>query len=73
MDAILSIRRKLKEVEAALLLLEGLRDAAKTDGGRMTEFGRTLLAGARDAGLKQSFVAKLLEISPGAVSQRYKR
>ena len=73
MDAIRSIRRKLREVEAALQLLEGLREAAKSDGGRMTEFGRVLLAGARDAGLKQSFMARLLEISPGAVSQHYNK
>jgi hypothetical protein len=73
MDAIITIRRRLKEVEAALALLEGLRRAAKTDGGRMTEFGRALLAAARDAELKQSFVAKLLEISPGAVSQHYNK
>lgn len=73
MDAIRTIRRKLKEVEAALQLLEGLRDAAKTDAGRMTDFGRVLLAGARDAGIKQSFMAKLLAISPGAVSQHYNK
>ncbi len=73
MDAIRSIRRRLKEVEGALRLLEELREASKTDGGRMTEFGKAVLAAARDAGLKQSFMARLFEISPGAVSQHYNR
>ncbi len=37
----------------------------------MTEFGRTVLAAAKSSGVKQAYVAKLLHITPGAVSQHY--
>jgi hypothetical protein len=73
MDAAKIIRRKLKELEGELSLLSGLREHAKTDGGRMTPFGRELLVAAKEAGLKQSYVAKLLGITPGAVSQHYNK
>ncbi len=73
MEAISAIRRRLKEVEAALALLSTLREEAKTEGGRMTAFGRDVLVAARDAGVKQSFMARLFDISPGAVSQHYGR
>ena len=67
------IRRQLKAIEGQLELLDTLRDLAKTDGGRMTEFGRALIAAAKDAEVKQAYVARLLEISPGAVSQHYSK
>ncbi|MCW1431581.1 hypothetical protein [Novosphingobium sp. JCM 18896] len=67
------IRKQLKAIEAELELVDGLRDLAKTEGGRMTEFGRALLVAAKDAEVKQSFMARLLGISPGAVSQHYNK
>ena len=67
------IRRQLKMIDAQLELLDGLRDLAKTDGGRMTSFGRALIAAAKDANVKQAYVARLLEISAGAVSQHYNK
>jgi hypothetical protein len=67
------IRKQLKAIEAELELVDSLRDLAKTEGGRMTEFGRALLAAAKDAEVKQSFMARLLNVSPGAVSQHYNK
>lgn len=73
MSATRIIRKQLKVLEGQLELIEGLRDLAKTDGGRMTDFGRALIAAAKDANVKQAYVARLLEISPGAVSQHYNK
>ena len=40
----------------------------------MTKFGKDLIALVRDeTDAKQAFVAKLLDITPGAVSQHYNK
>ena len=67
------IRQHLKTLERQVELLSELRDTAKTDGGRLTLFGRELVRIARQNELKQAFVAKLLDITAGAVSQHYNR
>lgn len=68
-----AIRRQLKILDQQAELVEDLRDHAKTEGGRTTEFGRALLAAAKDAGIKQAYMARLLGISSGAVSQHYNK
>ena len=73
MDAARIIRKKLREMENELVLIETLRREAKTEGGRMSAFGRDLLQAAKSAGVKQAFMAKLLDITPGAVSQHYSK
>lgn len=67
------IRRHLKRLEKEAELVTELRRYSKTDGGRLTEFGKVVVALAKDHSLKQAFVAKLLHLSPGAVSQHYNR
>ena len=68
------IRRYLKLMENEVSLIIELRELAKTDGGRMTKFGKDLIALVRDeTDAKQAFVAKLLDITPGAVSQHYNK
>lgn len=67
------IRKQLKALESELDLLAELRHLSKTEGGRMTEFGRAIIAASKDAKVKQSFVARLLQISPGAVSQHFNK
>ncbi|MER8491129.1 hypothetical protein NKI51_17400 [Mesorhizobium australicum] len=67
------IRKQLKILEKDAALVEDFRICAKTDGGRMQDFGRDFLALCRQHGIQQSFVAKLLAISSGAVSQHYNR
>jgi predicted transcriptional regulator len=39
----------------------------------MSPFGREILQAAKAAGVKQAFMAKLLDITPGAVSQHYSK
>lgn len=68
-----TIRRLLKELEAQAAIAEDLRAVAKTEGGRLTDFGADLLAVARKHGVKQALMARLLAISAGAVSQHYNK
>ena len=67
------IRLHLKSLEREVDLLTELRRLSKTEGGRLTDVGRSFLRFAKQMELKQSFVAKLLDITPGAVSQHYTR
>ena len=48
MEAGKIIRRQVKLLEAEGSLVSNLRTLAKTDGGHMTEFGRDIIASARD-------------------------
>jgi Mn-dependent DtxR family transcriptional regulator len=67
------IRMHLKSLEKQADLIEELRDMTKSEGGRLTHFGREFIRIARQNELQQSFVAKLLDITPGAVSQNYNK
>lgn len=68
------IIRELNRLEAEAALLELLRTYAKTESGaRLSEFGTAMLAAGKRAGIKQRDMAKILEITPGAVSQHYNR
>jgi hypothetical protein len=73
MDAGKIIRRQVKFLENKASLVDELQTLAKTNGGRMTAFGRELIESAKNNDVKQAFIAKLLGISPGAVSQHYKK
>jgi hypothetical protein len=51
-----------------------LRRLTKNDSEtRLNEFGRALLALASESDIKQSFMASLLDITPGAVSRQINR
>jgi hypothetical protein len=67
------IRQQVKVLESNSTLVDELRVLAKTEGGRMTPFGRELIESAKNNDIKQSFIAKLLNITPGAVSQHYNK
>ncbi|ESQ92702.1 hypothetical protein ABAC460_02415 [Asticcacaulis sp. AC460] len=73
MSAFKIIRSQLKIIETEAGLLALLRIYAKTDGGRLTDFGRDLISSAKRSGIKQADIAKLLDLSPGAVSQHYNK
>jgi Mn-dependent DtxR family transcriptional regulator len=62
-----------KKVEATAAIVDDLREYAKTDGGRLTPFGKNLVGLCLDAGMQQSEIAKILEISNSAVSQNVSR
>lgn len=65
------IRMQVKNLELEVKLVEEIRSAAKTEGGHLTDFGRGFIALAKDAEMKQALVAKILDISAGAVSNHY--
>jgi hypothetical protein len=67
------IRRYLRSLEKEAELVAELRGYSKTEGGHLTEFGKVMVALAKDHSLKQAFVARLFDISPGAVSQHYNK
>ena len=63
------IKQDEAEHQLARELVNMIRDSAKTDGGRLTEYGRNFIKLCNDNGWKQSDIARILEITPGAVSQ----
>lgn len=65
------IRKQLKVLEGAAGATEQLRAEAKKDSGRLTQFGRDLLAAAKKNGVQQAVMVRLLDVSAGAVSQHY--
>lgn len=68
------ILRELRKLEADVALLGILRAHAKTESGaRLSDFGKALLAAGKSSGIKQADMARLLEITAGAVSQHYAR
>ena len=67
------IRLHLKSLERQADLVSKLRELAKSEGGRLTLFGRELVRLAKQNDVQQSYVAKLLDISAGAVSQHYNK
>ena len=67
------VRRHLRNLEKNAGLVEEFRGLAKTEGGRLTPFGRGVLASAKSNGVKQAIVARLFDISAGAVSQHYNK
>ncbi len=66
-----TIRKQVKILEAAAEAVEQVRNEAKKESGRLTPFGRDLLAAGKKNGVQQAVLARLLDISPGAVSQHY--
>jgi len=67
-----NIRKQLKVLEGAAEAAEQIRAEAKRESGRLTPFGRDLLAIGKKNGIQQAIMARLLDVSAGAVSQHYK-
>lgn len=65
------IRQQVKALEADMSLMAEIRSASKTEAGRLTPFGRGFIVLAKQADFKQTLVAKILDISPGATSRHY--
>jgi len=64
-----TLQQQLKRLEKDADLVIGLRDAAKTSGGRLTPLGKDLLHALVNNGFPNVEIAKLLDITPSAVSQ----
>ncbi|MBC4018589.1 hypothetical protein [Siccirubricoccus deserti] len=67
-----AVRRWIKQLEADQDVLKQLRADAKTEGGKLTQFGRDVLWAAKKNGIKRADMARLLDITQGAVTPYYK-
>lgn len=65
-----TIHQQIKKLEEDAGLIYSLQSKAKTDGGRLTEAGVDMVYAFIRGGMNQTEVAKLLSITPGAVSQQ---
>lgn len=64
------IRKLLKELERESAVTEELREYAKTQGGRLTPFGVAIIRAASEHEVPQAVVARILDVTPAAVSRR---
>lgn len=66
------IRKEVRRLAAAAAPVTELRDHCKTDGGRLTPAGRALIGWAKNSGtVSQAAVARLLDVTPAAVSRHW--
>ena len=66
------ILREIKKLEDSAVILENFHLLAKNEAGnRLSPFGRAVLEAARQHGVRQTDIAKILDLTPGAVSQHY--
>ncbi|HAS87767.1 MAG TPA: hypothetical protein DCS48_00425 [Desulfovibrio sp.] len=71
-----SLYSKIKDLEKDAEMIHTIRDLAKTEGGRLTEFGQNLIYTCAESDVKQADIARILDISPSAVNQhvtKYKK
>lgn len=71
--AISMIRAEVKDLESKADITVILRRYAKTDKGRLTEFGKKLIQICLEHGISQNVIAKLLDIHSSAVNQHAKK
>ncbi len=64
-----TLQQQLKRLEKDADLVIGLRDAAKTSGGRLSPLGKDILHALVNNGYPNVEIAKLLDVTPSAVSQ----
>lgn len=64
-----TIREQLKKLEADANLVDTLRTMGKTDGGKLTEFGKDFVHACVKNKVQNSVVAKILDVTPSAISQ----
>lgn len=60
----------IKRLEKYADLVENLREAAKSEAGRLTPLGVGLVQTLAESGYQHAKIARLLDITPAAVSQR---
>ncbi len=73
MSSAKAVRRYLREIEEKAALVDELRATMKNEHGKMEPAGKSFLAVGKNNGIQQAFMAKLLDITAGAVSQHYSK
>jgi DNA-binding MarR family transcriptional regulator len=64
-----TIHQQIKKLEADADLIYKIREKAKTDGGRLTTFGKDFLYACVKSEIPNSDIAKILDVTQSAVSQ----
>ncbi|QJT79589.1 hypothetical protein [Kosakonia sp. MUSA4] len=67
--AISPIQKQIASLEAKVEVLESIINIAKTPGGRISDDGKNLIYILRNAKMNKTDIAKLLDISPAALSK----
>jgi len=63
------IQQQIQQLEAKAATLDSIVAVAKTPGGRLTEDGKNLVFILRRAGMSKSDVAKVLHVTPAALTK----
>jgi len=63
------IQQHAKRNEEDAGLIHIIREKAKTDSGRLTDFGRNFIVSSMQTGMRQIDIAKILDVTPSAVNQ----
>lgn len=63
------IQKQLEELEQKSEVLDRIISVAKTPGGRISEDGKNLVYILRTAGMEKSTIAKLLDVTPSALTK----
>lgn len=67
--AISPIQQKIQELEEDSAVLDKIVAVAKTSGGRISPDGKNLIYILRNAGMDKSTIAKLLKVTPAALTK----
>jgi methionine synthase II (cobalamin-independent) len=71
-DSVQIIRREVRKLANAAAPMIELRESCKTDGGRLTPAGRSLIEWARNTGsISQATTARILDVTAAAVSRHW--
>lgn len=67
--ALSPIQKQIADLESRVAVLDRVVQLAKTSGGHITNDGKNLIYILRNAGMKKSEIAKVLDVSPAALTK----
>lgn len=62
------VQKQILELEERSATLDKIVAVSKSSGGRITDNGKNLIYILRNAGLKKSEIAKILDVTPAALT-----
>jgi DNA-binding MarR family transcriptional regulator len=68
-----TLHQQIRELESDAEIVRSIRADAKTDGGRLTPFGKDILHACVNNNIPNSQIASILGITSSAVSQNIKK
>lgn len=64
-----NIQKEIERLEEKENILDLILSVSKTNGGRISEDGKNLYFILKNAGLKKSEIARVLDVTPGALTK----